>query len=161
MRITGLENVWLDPASGKATTVKDIIDKIKRSHECSVHVGTDSHRLRSSEKENEFVFATAICIYTEGAGGDYYFKRDTVQVFGGLHSRIMEEVSRSVTVGIDLMKHIPNTPISVHADINSNAKHKTFHFLSQIRSWILSAGFSFQCKPNAWASSGVADKHAK
>jgi predicted RNase H-related nuclease YkuK (DUF458 family) len=151
---------WLDPASGATVSIDDIVTKIKSNKEYTVHVGTDSHRVKGTK--NSHTFATVICMYQQGRGADYYFRRITKDSkYSSLRQRIMEEVEHSVDVSIDLTKHIPDRKIVVHADVNSDSRYNTFNFLSQISSWVSAAGFKFHCKPDAWASSGVADKHAK
>lgn len=158
--IENTENPWLDPSSGSVVNIQDIISKIKSNKEYTVHVGTDSHRVKGTN--NFHTFATVICLYEQGKGADYYFRRITKESkYPNLRQRIMEEVAHSVDVSIDLTKHIPDHKIVVHADVNSDSRYSTFSFLSQIKSWVSSAGFKFHCKPDAWASSGVADKHAK
>lgn len=151
---------WLDPATGQKVEMTQIIQKILNNKNYSVHVGTDSHRTKNTYKSH--TFATVVCLYEEGKGADYYFRRITTDSqYGSLRQRIMEEVSYSLDIALMLMKVIPSTRIVVHADVNSDPSHKTFNFLGPIKSWVSSVGFKFRCKPDSWASSGVADKHAK
>lgn len=151
---------WIDPSSGTEVDIENIIQKIFSNKNYTVHVGTDSHRVKGTQFSHTFV--TAICLYEQGKGADYYFRKIIKDSkYASIKHRIMEEVSHSVDVSIDLMKYIPNHKIVVHADINSDPQYSTFSFLSQVRSWVSSVGFKFKCKPDAWASSGVADKHSK
>lgn len=151
---------WIDPASGSSVTMDHIIGRIHSNKKYTVHVGTDSHKVKGEAMMH--TFATVICLYEQGKGADYYFKRVRREgKYGSLRQRIMEEVSYSLDTAMGLMEHVPNNRIVVHADVNSDPQHKTFNFLSPIRSWVSSAGFKFKCKPESWASSGVADKHAK
>jgi len=161
---TEIENcLWHDPRTGTPITLASIIEKAKKNPNYTVHVGTDSHRDRKIKgKHTQHTFATAICLYETGKGADYYFRRvNHVTHFHNLKQRIMEEVSQSVTVSLDLLQHIPRNRIVVHADINTDARHKTFSLVKQVQAWVSSVGFDLRCKPDAWASSGVADKHAK
>lgn len=151
---------WFDPGSGAQVTIDHILDRINYNKNYTVHIGTDSHRAKGEFKNH--TFATVICLYEQGKGADYYFRRVTKEgKYTNLRQRIMDEVSYSVDTAVMLLDYIPNNRIVVHADVNSDPKHKTFNFLGQIRSWVSSVGFKFECKPDAWASSGVADKHAK
>lgn len=151
---------WIDPASGEIVNIEHIVQKIFSNKDYTVHVGTDSHRLKGTQSSH--TFATVICLYEQGKGADYYFRKAVKESkYSSMRQRIMEEVSHSVDVSIELMKYIPNHRIVVHADVNSDPQHSTFNFLGQIRSWVSSVGFKFRCKPDAWASSGVADKHSK
>lgn len=154
------ETKWTDPKSGAAVDFGTIVDIIKSKPEASVHIGTDSHMSR--EVHGRHIFASVICIYEEGRGADYYFSRSVhVNVYHSLRQRIMAEVGCSVDVALMLMEHFDRNRIVVHTDVNSSPKHATFNMLSQVKSWVTSIGLKFRCKPNAWASSGVADRHAK
>ena len=153
-------SVWFDPASGKQVEFSHIVGRILSNRQYTVHVGTDSHRVKG--QLDSHMFATVVCLYEQGKGGDYYFRRvEKHGKYGSLRQRIMEEVSHSVDVAVSLTQFVSHNRIVVHADVNSDPRHKTFNFLGQIRSWISSVGLGFHCKPDSWASSGVADKHAK
>jgi len=153
-------DLWIDPASGESVEIIKIVEKIFSNKNYTIHVGTDSHRLKGTQFSH--TFATVICLYEQGRGADYYFRKTIKDSkYASMRQRIMEEVSHSVDVSIELMKYIPNNRIVIHADVNSDPQHSTFNFLGQIKSWVSSAGFKFKCKPDAWASSGVADKHSK
>lgn len=162
-QIESEESVWHDPRTGAPVALMSIVEKAKRNPNYTVHVGTDSHKDRKSKgKISCHTFATVICLYEQGKGADYYFRRMSYTTpFHNLKQRIMEEVSQSVNVSLDLLQHIPKNRIIVHADINSDSRHKTFSLVKQVQSWVTSVGFDLKCKPDAWASSGVADKHAK
>ena len=155
---------WFDPLSGEPCDLGHITSRILCNSSYTVHVGTDSHRAKPKDSGGKtgYVFATVICLYEPGKGADYYCRRTFREgEYGNLRHRITDEVSESVDVSLLLMEHIPSHQISVHADINSDARHKTHSYLQSVRAWIQSIGFKFLCKPNAWASTGVADKHAK
>ena len=51
--------------------------------------------------------------------------------------------------------------ISVHADISSNSKNRSNVVHDPARQWIVAMGFNCLMKPMAWASSSIADLHAK
>ena len=55
----------------------------------------------------------------------------------------------------------PNREIFVHADISSDAKNKSNIVYEQARRWIMAMGFGCRMKPISWASSSIADLHAK
>ena len=156
---------WFDPATGDPCEICSIVQKILHKRSCTVHVGTDSHRTKPSKKRGDkpgYTFATVICLYETGKGADYYCRRfSRPRDYETLRQRIIEEVSDSIDVSLMLMEMAPGIQISVHADVNSDPRFKTNSYLSQVRSWIQSTGFKFLCKPHAWASSDVADKHAK
>lgn len=156
---------WFDPATGDPCDIDLIVQKISAKKSCTVHVGTDSHRSKPEKKKNErpgYTFATVICLYEPGRGADYYCRRFSKPLeYESLRQRIVDEVAESIDVSLMLMELLPSIQISVHADVNSDPRFKTNSYLAQVRSWIQSTGFKFLCKPHAWASSDVADKHAK
>lgn len=156
---------WFDPLTGNSFEIEKIIQKIQARKTCTVHVGTDSHRSKPIKKKNEkpgYTFATVICMYEPGRGADYYCRRfSKPQEYESLRQRIIDEVSESIDVSLMLIEMVPDIQISVHADVNSDPRFKTSSYLPQVRSWIQSTGFKFLCKPHSWASSDVADKHAK
>ena len=156
---------WFDPSTGEPCEIDSIVQKILNKKSCTVHVGTDSHRTKQAKKRDErpgYTFATVICMYEMGKGADYYCRRfSRPHEYETLRQRIIDEVSDSIDVSLMLMEMAPDIQISVHADVNSDPRFKTNSYLSQVRSWIQSTGFKFLCKPHAWASSNVADKHAK
>ena len=51
--------------------------------------------------------------------------------------------------------------ISVHADISENEKNKSSVVSEQAKNWIYAMGFDCKLKPISWASSSIADLHAK
>lgn len=156
---------WFDPITGAPCEMDMIVQKILAKKSCTVHVGTDSHKSKPIKKKDEapgYTFATVICLYEPGKGADYYCRRFSKPLkYESLRQRIVDEVSESIDVSLMLMELLPSIQISVHADVNSDPRFKTNSYLPQVRSWIQSTGFKFLCKPHAWASSDVADKHAK
>lgn len=156
---------WFNPVTGDPCVIESIVQRILSRKTYSVHIGTDSHRTKPSKKRGEkpgYTFATVICLYETGKGADYYCRRFSRPCeYETLRQRIIDEVSESIDVSLMLTEMAPDIQISVHADVNSDPRFKTNSYLSQVRSWIQSTGFKFLCKPHAWASSDVADKHAK
>lgn len=156
---------WFDPVTGSPCELDMIVQKILANRSYTVHVGTDSHRARPAKSKDfkpGYTFATVICLYDQGKGADYYCRKfSNTRAYESLRQRIIDEVAESIDVSLILMELAPNIQISVHADVNSDPRFKTNSYLQQVRSWIQSTGFKFLCKPHAWASSGVADKHAK
>lgn len=147
---------WFDP-SGNSFTFSEIVEKVHASKkECEIHVGSDSHIIGS-----RLILAVAICIYKPGKGGTYFFSRTISprKQSRNLGLRLNEEVAASIFVAEALSLQAQN--IFVHADVSSNPKHKSFKYAHQICSFIKGMGYTFKIKPDSWASSSVADSHAK
>ena len=152
---------WKSPSSHETVLLKDIVKRIKSNPSLIVHIGTDSHR-RKGFNDNSHIFATVICLYEPGKGATYFFKRivDST-IYKSLNQRMMAEASLSIDTSLKLMENINISRIVVHSDTNSDSRYASFKSTEAIRSWVMSIGCKFRCKPNAWASSSVADWHAK
>ena len=150
------QRAWCDP-SGNFYTFKEITKKVHTlipEHE--VHVGADSHVIGS-----KLILAVAICLYRPGNGGIYFFCRDIKARMSNrnLQFRLNNEVAASISVAEKLA--LQNRLITVHADISANPAHKSFQYTKQLCSFIKGMGYLFKIKPESWASSSVADSHAK
>lgn len=78
----------------------------------------------------------------------------------GLKERMITEVAKSIEVAYQLCdlleKH--QVALEVHADINTDPGFKSNTALREAMGYILSMGFIFKAKPEAFASSYCADK---
>ena len=152
---------WKSPSSCITVQLEDIVKRIKSNPNYIVHIGTDSHR-RKGVSDKSHIFATVICLYEPGKGATYYFKRVIdPTVYKNINQRMIAEASLSIDTSLELIKHINISRIVVHSDTNSDSRYPTFKSTQLIRSWVRSIGCKFRCKPDAWASSSVADWHAK
>ena len=143
----------------------------KREHEngykLKVAIGTDSQK-----NSNGYRFATVIVIIREehlgdgvvmGRGGmivaKTYYSDKYRQTRGGVKERMLFEVSNSVEVAYEISPLLDtyDIPLEVHADINPDVKWESNKALSEAVGYILGMGYEFRVKPNAWASSSVAD----
>jgi predicted RNase H-related nuclease YkuK (DUF458 family) len=152
---------WRSPSGANIVKLVDIVQRIKSNPRLVVHVGTDSHK-RKGVTDSSHIFATVICLYEPGKGATYYFKRiiDPTK-YKSLNQRLMAEASLSINTSISLTEYISISRIVVHSDTNSDSRFASFKSTEVIRSWVKAMGFEFKCKPDAWASSSVADWHAK
>ena len=150
---------WLCPSDSKPRTIEDVIERIKQKEDSSVYIGCDSHAAKGYQ--NKYLFAIAICILSK-SGNIYFYSRGIhIKTFESLQDRLTEEVSCSVEVASILMKHFPSKKITLHADSNVDAKHKSARYTDVFRNWAQGIGCDFASKPDAWASSSIADKHSK
>ena len=153
--------MWKSPSGDKNVPLKEIIKKIKSNPNYVVHIGTDSHRNKGS-KDFSHVFATVICLYEPGKGATYYYKRIIDKTrYDSITQRMIAEASLSIDTSMTIMKDISISRIVVHSDTNSDSRFPTYKSTQIIRSWVKSLGCKFRCKPDAWASSSVADWHSK
>lgn len=152
---------WKTPGDGKCVSIEDIVKKIKSNPRYVVHVGTDSHRNRGAG-DSSHIFATVICLYEPGKGATYFYKRFIDKTkYGSIHQRMIAEATLSINTSMDLAEYIKLNRLVVHSDTNSDSRYPTYKSTEIIRSWVKSLGCQFKCKPDAWASSSVADWHSK
>lgn len=136
--------------------VKETIIKEKAlGNQLKVCIGTDS-QVRGKKVE----FATVIVFLREGRGGFMYVSNYSMKTKMSLKERMLYEVSKSIEVAYNLCGLLDqyNVDLEVHADINTNPQFKSNPALSEAMGYIMSMGFEFKAKPNAFASTSCADK---
>ena len=132
-----------------------IIREQKQGYKLKVCIGTDS-QVRGTKID----FATVIVFLREGRGGFMFVSNDTVRTKMSLKERMLHEVSKSIEIAYTLCHILDRheVDLEVHADINTNPQFKSNPALSEAMGYILSMGFRFRAKPDAFASSSCADK---
>lgn len=120
-----------------------------------VCIGTDS-QVKSGTTE----FATVIVFVREGKGGFMYIYQDRTGLQMSIKERMLAEVQRSIEVAYALCDLLDryHVDLEVHADINTNPMFKSNLALHDAMGYILSMGFVFKAKPEAFASSACANK---
>tara|TARA_R110000824_G_scaffold8737_3_gene39550 strand:- start:14433 stop:14930 length:498 start_codon:yes stop_codon:yes gene_type:complete len=150
-------------ASGDLIEFEEIIElvKVHSKNNGTVYIGTDSHI-----KREKCTFSTAICLIgtTNGVKNRYFISRNktTSKNYPTLLHRITQEVNKSVDVGLNLLNYCPKIQIELHLDISAeNKNEKTSQFSSMLVGYAQGSGFNCRIKPDAYAASSVADRHAK
>jgi predicted RNase H-related nuclease YkuK (DUF458 family) len=120
-----------------------------------VCIGTDSQVIGE-----EVHFATVIVFLREKRGGFMFISNDKLSRAMSLRERMILEVGRSVEVAYSLCELLDryNVGLEVHADINTDPNFESNTALKEAMGYILSMGFVFKAKPDAFASSSCADK---
>jgi len=77
-----------------------------------------------------------------------------------LKERMIMEVARSIEVAYELcdLLDVYGVELEVHADINTDPSFQSNTALKEAMGYILSMGFVFKAKPEAFASTCCADK---
>ena len=129
--------------------------ELRLGHRLKVCIGTDS-QVRGENVE----FATVIVFLREKKGGFMFIHNDRLVQQVGLRERMILEVSKSVEVAYSLCDLLDtyNIELEVHADINTDPHFQSNVALKEAMGYILSMGFVFKAKPEAFASSSCADK---
>ncbi|MCB0736350.1 MAG: hypothetical protein KDC92_02470 [Bacteroidetes bacterium] len=134
---------------------KIIISEKNNGHRLKICIGTDSQ-----EVHGKFEFATVIVFLRKRSGGFMLINNHTIPSPIGLKERMLLEVGKSIDIAYKLCdvldKH--NVGLEVHADINTDPKFKSNTALSDAMGYILSMGYVFKAKPDAFASSSCADR---
>ncbi len=120
-----------------------------------VCIGTDS------QVKGEITdYATVIVFLREGKGGFMYINQERSTMKYGIKQRMLTEVQKSIETAYSLcdLLDLYDVDLEVHADINTNPSFKSNTALSEAMGYILSMGFVFKAKPEAFASSSCANK---
>lgn len=126
-----------------------------QGYRLKVCIGTDSQVMGS-----EVHFATVIVFLREKRGGFMFISNDRSLRKMTLRERMILEVGRSVEVAYSLCHLLDqyDVVLEVHADINTDPAFESNTALKEAMGYILSMGFVFKAKPDAFASSSCADK---
>ena len=120
-----------------------------------VCIGTDSQ-----VKGNTIDFATVIVFLRQQKGGFMFIQQERTIQKMSIKERMLAEVQKSIECAYSLcdLLDIYDVDLEVHADINTNPMFKSNLALHEAMGYILSMGFVFKAKPEAFASSACANK---
>ena len=129
--------------------------ELAAGHRMKVCIGTDS-QVRGKHIE----FATVVVFLREKRGGFMFINNYHTEREMTLRERMITEVARSVEVAYALCDLLDayDVALEVHADINTDPQFQSNKALKEAMGYILSMGFIFKAKPDAFASSSCADK---
>lgn len=147
---------WLN-SEGMPVTQEEML-KALNSSSGKLHVGTDSHLFG-----NEWLFATVACVYTEGKGGRFFYKRNKFarNTLQNLYDRLMKEATLSIFAAEEI-KTLMNKDVTIHADVSDESKtNSSSKYKVALVKYVRAMGFSVITKPDSWASSSIADRKAR
>jgi predicted RNase H-related nuclease YkuK (DUF458 family) len=132
-----------------------IVRETENGFKLKVCIGTDS-QVKGSYTD----FATVIVMLREHHGGFMYISQEKTSQKMGIKERMLLEVQKSIETAYSIcdLLDIYDVDLEVHADINTNPSFKSNKALNEAMGYILSMGFIFKAKPEAFASSTCADK---
>jgi predicted RNase H-related nuclease YkuK (DUF458 family) len=132
-----------------------IIRETEKGFHLKVCIGTDSQ-----VKGPVTDFATVIVLLREHHGGFMYIHQEKTLQKMSIKERMMVEVQKSIETAYSVcdLLDLYDVDLEVHADINTNPMFKSNKALNEAMGYILSMGFIFKAKPEAFASSTCADK---
>lgn len=132
-----------------------IIDERAKGNKLKVCIGTDSQVYGTVTE-----FATVIVFLRQQKGGFMLISGEISKQTMSIKERMLIEVSKSIDIAYQLcdMLDLYEVDLEVHADINTNPNFKSNTALSEAMGYILSMGFVFKAKPDAFASSYCANR---
>ena len=134
---------------------KAIERETRLGNKLKVCIGTDS-QVKGAITD----FATVIVFLREKKGGFMYIHQDKSLKKMSIKERMLVEVHKSIEIAYSLcdLLDLYDVDLEVHADINTNPMFKSNQALHEAMGYILSMGFVFKAKPEAFASSTCANK---
>ena len=129
----------------------DINLKLKELSNKRVFIGCDS-----KEKNKNTIFACVIIHDRK-----YYYTKILLGEFKSYHDRLREEVNIVMSLAFYVFDVNPNLNLELHYDISQNPKMFSNKILRYASSYAESCNFKWKAKPNAWASTDIADWHTK
>lgn len=136
--------------------VEQVIEReYNLGNKLKVCIGTDSQ-----VKGITTDFATVIVFLREQKGGFMFIHQERSTQKMSIKERMLNEVQRSIETAYALcdLLDLYDVDLEVHADINTNPMFKSNQALHEAMGYILSMGFVFKAKPEAFASSACANK---
>ena len=124
-------------------------------HRLKVCIGTDSQVYSDTTH-----FATVIVFVRQSRGGFMYILQEKTKKKMSIKERMLLEVSKSIETAYSLCHLLDKykVELEVHADINTDPHFKSNSALHEAMGYILSMGFVFKAKPEAFASSYCANR---
>ena len=160
---------FLNSSFGLKLTVRQVAQEIVRfmladpRRHYKITLGTDSDCLTSGKVD----FVTAVVVHRVGNGGRYFWRRLTTGKFHTLRDRIIKEVLVSLDLGKEVLEELrklsaekktPKWDFEIHADIGENGPTKSL--IQEVVAMIRAHNFEAKTKPDSYAASKVADRHA-
>jgi len=142
-----------------APIIEEVEAAIEREYyagnKLKVCIGTDSQ-----VKGSVIDFATVIVFLRQQKGGFMFIQQERIVQKMSIKERMLSEVSKSIECAYSLcdLLDLYDVDLEVHADINTNPMFKSNQALHEAMGYILSMGFVFKAKPEAFASSACANK---
>jgi len=134
-------------------------------------VGTDCHDTPIAEGSNRnkegkaplMEFVSAVIVHRIGKGGRYFWRRVQESNIYTLRQKIYKEASLSFELARSLMRELASRTmleynLEIHIDVGEHGR--TRELIDEVVGYIRGGGFEVKTKPEAYAASTVADKHA-
>ncbi len=139
--------------------IADAIELIKESSkESSIYVGCDSIRSKSKNGVWRARYSTVVVIHMDSKHGcKILHHTETVDDYGNLKQRLLNEVAYVTSVATSLVDHLDGRHMEVHLDINPDPKHKSSVAVKEALGWCMGLGLDAKVKPHSWAATHGSD----
>lgn len=122
-------------------------------------VGSDSHK----NEDGAYDFVSALVVHRVGEGGIYFYTREIVKHKFSLKERMYQEAIMSLQMAEHVAALFKENGISkynveVHVDIGQAGE--TREVITEIVGMVRGSGYECKIKPDSFAASKVADRHA-
>lgn len=137
-----------------------ILDEFKNS-KYEVFIGTDSQVIKK-----RISIVTCMCFTKIQDTGHrstriFYIKDKLDQKkYPNLRMRMLLEAYTSIEVAMEIEKYMKER-LTIHLDVGTTAKSKTSAYHKELEYLVESQGYKCEVKPDAWASSSIADRMTK
>ena len=122
-----------------------------------IYIGTDSQQ---AAFRTEFV--TVIVVHEKMKGGRIFYTRESVPRIKSRRERLLKEAWMSVATALEVSPMLAeDSELEVHIDANPNTKFESSKYVKEMVSMVVSQGFAYKIKPEAWAATHVADHAVK
>jgi len=128
----------------------------------SVYVGCDSIRYRNANGRWKARYSTVVVLHKSTRSGCRLFHETvTMDDYGNLKQRLLNEVMYAVNVATELLDAIGDRHLEIHLDVNPNPKHKSSIAVKEALGYVTGSGFIGKVKPCSWAATHAADHVAR
>lgn len=160
---TIVNQTWKEPDVRGNISEDLVFSKVQQmclhNPEAVIFVGTDSHTMAKW-----YQYITVLGVYFPRRGGNYFFTFDVEErraYKGAQKMRMWSEASKSIEVA-DRLRLETGIKAEIHLDISpSHKKEFTSQLADQLKGYVIGAGYEVKTKPDSWAASAIADKHAR
>ncbi len=163
-----LERKWKTMLGEPVADIREELRQLFKDGGKDVHVGTDSQQ---NGVWTDYV--TVLVVLTPSKGGRAFYTKERVTRIRGLRERLSREAYKSTELAMELTATPdvgstlalmdgdgalpqPNA-LSVHLDINPDARHKSSQYVQELVGLVVGQGFKVLLKPDSWAASHAAD----
>ena len=165
----GIKDGFFSPSMGKVSVSKmtsEIAGFVEEEPSSSYRlvIGTDSQERRGNGK-TEIDFVTAIVIHRRGRGARYFWTKQRIKRKSILlRDKIYTETLKSLEIAQKLVPELRQAispakyDLEIHIDVGSLGP--TREMIREVVGMVNGNGFTAKTKPDSWAASTVADKHA-